>query len=152
MTVSDNMMCSYKFLSFLSLFSAGVLIVRKERYPFPQDIPEGRWAVYEVSLPSKPTHAVTITFRSLSHRMSLGPASMLFEPDTWNVAQDLVIYALEDTVNFPSPYPASFNMSLSSIDNNFNEYPLPNFNLTVEDNDEGMLCCTINIIIIFVQL
>ena len=131
--MSDNRVILNLFCPYL----AGVIIVMKERYPFPPDIPEGRWAVYEVTLPSTPTHSVTITFHSLSHRVSLGPSTMTFEPDNWNTAQDLVIYALEDTVNLPSPYPASFNMSLSSADNNFNQYPVPDFNVTVEDNDEG---------------
>lgn len=62
---------------------------------------------------------------------------MVFEPEDWNIAQDLVVYALDDRVNRDSPYPASFNMSLASQDINFNEYPVPDFDLTVEDNDYG---------------
>ena len=77
---------------------AGVVIMRKERYPFPTDIPEGRWAVYEITLPSKPTHTVTITFHTLTNKMSLGPVVMSFEPEDWNRPQDLVIYAIEGLV------------------------------------------------------
>ena len=126
--------CSY-LLSFPCL--AGVVIMRKETYPYPSDIPEGRWAVYEVTLPSKPTHKVIITFHTLTDKITLAPTTMIFEPDDWNTPQDLVVFAVEDSLNLPSPYPASFNMSLSSQDNNFNEYPVPNYDLTVEDNDEG---------------
>ena len=128
-------------------FLAGVVIVRKEGYPYPQDLPEGRWAVYEVTLPSKPTSAVSITFHSLSMRMQLEPTSMVFEPTFWNVPQDLVIYAIEDNLDLMSPYSASFNMSLSSEDFNYNEQYVPDFSLTVEDNDEGIIMCMFHLCI-----
>ena len=38
----------------------------------------------------------------------------------------------------PSPYPASFNLSLSSEDFNYDEEAVPDFNVTLEDNDEGV--------------
>ena len=124
-----------------------MVIVRKEGYPYPQDLPEGRWAVYEVTLPSKPTSAVSITFHSLSMRMRLVPTYMVFEPKFWNVPQDLVIYAIEDNLDLTSPYSASFNMSLSSEDFNYNEQSVPDFSLTVEDNDEGIIMCMFHLCI-----
>lgn len=36
-----------------------------------------------------------------------------------------------------SPYASGFNLSLVSEDFNYNEVPLPDFNVTLEDNDEG---------------
>lgn len=62
---------------------------------------------------------------------------MLFEPNSWNEPQDLIVYAIEDRVNTLSPYPVSFDMILTSQDINFNEHPVPTYNLTVEDNDSG---------------
>ena len=117
--------------------TAGVVVVRKESYPYPTDIPEGRWAVYEVTLPNMPEETVTVTFRSLSDRITLSHQVMTFEPEQWNHPQDLVVYAVDDSANFPSPYPAAFNMALSSKDMNYDGASLPDFNLTVEDNDEG---------------
>ena len=76
-----------------------MIIVRKETYPYPPDIPEGRWAVYEVTLPSRPYHDVTITYTTLNSTISLHPFEMTFEPDGWNQPQDLVVFALEDNVN-----------------------------------------------------
>ena len=64
---------------------------------------------------------------------------MVFEPEEWDVPQQLVVYALEDSINAPSPYSASFNTTVSSVDMNFDQVPVPDYNLTVEDNDEGML-------------
>lgn len=63
---------------------------------------------------------------------------MSFEPEAWDTPQDLVVYAIEDAVNMDSPYPASFNMSLESADTNYNEQYVPDYNVTIEDNDEGM--------------
>ena len=93
--------------------------------------------MYKITLPSKPTNSVTIRFHSLSDAIVLVPTLMVFEPESWDTAQDLVVYALDDNVNRASPYPASFNVSLVSQDMNFNDYPVPDFDLTVEDDDDG---------------
>jgi len=117
--------------------AVGVLIVPKEMYPYPPDIPEGRWAVYEVTLPNRPRFPVTVTYHTITDTIALSHPHMTFVPDVWNIPQDLTVYALEDAINTHSPYAAAFNLSLSSLDRNYNG-PLPNFNVTVEDNDEGM--------------
>jgi len=110
----------------------GVLIVPKEMYPYPPDIPEGRWAVYEVTLPNRPRFPVTVTYHTITDTIALSHPHMTFVPDVWNIPQDLTVYALEDAINTRSPYAAAFNLSLSSLDRNYNG-PLPNFNVTVED-------------------
>ena len=79
--------------------TAGVIIVRKETYPYPPDIPEGRWAVYEVTLPNRPTDPVTISYHTLTNTITLSHDSMTFDPDGWNVPQDLTVFAVEDNVN-----------------------------------------------------
>ena len=122
---------------FLAPFpTVSVLIVPKETYPYPPDIPEGRWAVYEVTLPNRPRFPVTITYHTITDTITLSHAQMIFDPDGWNIPQNLTVYAVEDNINMRSPYAAAFNLSLGSMDKNFNG-PLPNFNVTVEDNDEG---------------
>ena len=47
--------------------------------------------------------------------------------------------ALEDGVNMESPYSSGFNMTLESEDKNFDGQSVPDFKVTVEDNDEGMI-------------
>ncbi len=81
------------------MFTANVIIVRKETYPYPPDIPEGRWAVYHVTLPSRPTHPVKITYHTLTDTITLSPFTMTFEPEEWNVPQELTVVALEDSFN-----------------------------------------------------
>ena len=76
--------------------TAGVIILPKEAYPYPPDIPEGRWAVYEVTLPSRPTHNVNITYYTLTDTITLLPDSMTFDPEGWNTPQILVVFAVED--------------------------------------------------------
>lgn len=117
--------------------AAGVVIVRKETYPYPAELPEGRWAVYEITLPSRPQKPVNISFHSLSNSLALLPVSMVFTPDQWNVPQDLVVFALQGNNTGPSSYDVAFNMSLQSSDKNFDQYHVPNFNLTVESNNLG---------------
>ena len=46
--------------------------------------------------------------------------------------------ALEDKVNIESPYNSGFNMTLESEDKNFDGQSVPDFKVTVEDNDEGV--------------
>ena len=93
--------------------------------------------IYEVTLPSIPTNRVSITFQSLSRKITLSTTFMVFEPEEWNTPQDLLVNALEDHINLASPYSASFNMSLSSADFNFDRKRVPDVTLTIEDNDEG---------------
>lgn len=124
--------------SFSPLSVASVIIVRKETYPYPPDIPEGRWAVYEVTLPSRPYNPVTITYRTLTTTLGLSPYQMTFEPDVWDVPQELTVLALEDEVNMESPYNSGFNLTLESEDKNFDGQSVPDFTVTVEDNDEGV--------------
>ena len=47
-------------------------------------------------------------------------------------------FSLSSLPNRLSPYLASFNLSLSSEDFNYDEEPVPDFNVTLEDNDEGV--------------
>jgi hypothetical protein len=64
---------------------------------------------------------------------------MTFEPDVWDIPQELTVLALEDEVNIESPYNSGFNMTLESEDMNFDGQSVPDFEVTVEDNDEGMV-------------
>lgn len=117
--------------------TADIIIVRKEAYPYPPDIPEGRWAVYEVTLPNKPTHPLTIIYHTLTPTITLSPFQMTFEPEVWNIPQELTVVAIEDEINMASPYRSGFNLTLVSEDKNYGGQLLPDFNITVEDNDQG---------------
>ena len=110
----------------------------KEVYPNPTDIPEGRWGLYEVTLPSRPTHTVTVHFYVLTDTISLSHEVMTFDPDTWDRSQDLLVFADEDRLNLASPYDAAFSLALSSTDKNFDLLPVPDYNVTIEDNDDGI--------------
>ena len=94
--------------------------------------------MYNITLPSMPTHTVEVEFQSTSSRINLVPSRMIFEPKEWNTPQLLVVYALEDPFNMPSPYSASFNTTVNSSDKNFDNVRVPDYHLTVEDNDEGL--------------
>ena len=63
---------------------------------------------------------------------------MIFEPDTWDSPQILVITATNDDINMNSPYFASFGMALFSLDENFHSAAVPEVNLSIEDNDQGI--------------
>ena len=45
--------------------------------------------------------------------------------------------ALDDCVNMVSPYQTGFNLTLKSEDFNYDEQEISNYNITIEDNDEG---------------
>ena len=117
---------------------AGVVIARKEVYPSPKQIPEGRWIIYEVTLPSKPTDPVFVDFQALTDKIILTRWYMVFEPEEWNTPKQLLVHAIEDEADLPSPYSSSFSIDLTSDDMNFNEEPVPDFTVAIEDNDEGM--------------
>ena len=114
-----------------------MVIIPKETYPYPPDIPEGRWAVYEVTLPNMPYHPVTITYHTLTNTIRLSHVKMTFKPHVWNIPQYLTVFSRDDEINSVSPYMASFNMSLMSLDSNYDGADVDDFQVTVEDNDEG---------------
>ena len=119
------------------LYVVGVIIRRKEVYPDPPLIPEGRWEVNLVSLPNMPYFPVNVTFRPLTSTVGVSPPYMVFEPAQWNVSQELTIIAFEDSANLETPYQSPIQLVLRSEDQNYNQAQLPDFNVTVEDNDEG---------------
>ena len=120
------------------MFAAEVIFVRKEVYPDPTAIPEGRWEVYLVTLPNRPYYPVTITFVTTSPVITSAPLQLTIEPELWNVPHELTVIAVEDEVNMEEDeYPANFQLELESEDGNYDGRELPDLNVTVVDNDEG---------------
>lgn len=117
--------------------TAGISIEQKETYPFADDIPEGRWAVYEVQLLNRPTHTVTLLLTIITPVITLSHHQLIFHPDDWNTVQDLTVFAVNDDINRQSPYNASFSIKSVSVDKNYDDVPIEDFVLTIEDNDEG---------------
>jgi hypothetical protein len=114
-----------------------VLIIPRETYPSFRHIPEGRWSVFNVTLPSQPYYNVTITFHPLNPTIYLSHVEMIFQPSNWNVPQILTVFATEDDINAViSPYSASFNLSLTSRDYNYDGADIDDYEVTVEDNDD----------------
>ena len=74
---------------------------------------------------------------------------MTFEPEAWNIPQELTILAFEDDINLASPYNSGFNLTLESEDMNYDGQIVPDFEVTVEDNDEGECMCCCNGVIQF---
>lgn len=115
-----------------------MIIIRKEVYPDPSTIPEGRWAVYLVTLPNRPYSPVTINFITLTPTITSSPVSLTFEPDLWDVPQELTVIALEDRIDRGDVFRTGFELALDSEDMNYNARELPDLEVTVEDNDDGM--------------
>ena len=126
------------WLLICSVNAVDVLIIPREMYPSFRHIPEGRWSVFNVTLPSQPYYNVTITFHPLNPTIYLSHVEMIFQPSNWNVSQILTVFATEDDINaILSPYSASFNLSLTSRDYNYDGADIDDYEVTVEDNDDG---------------
>lgn len=119
------------------LHTAGINIEQKETYPFADDVPEGRWAVYEIRLLNRPTHTVTLQLTIITPVITLSHHQLLFHPDNWNIVQDLTVFAVDDNINRQSPYIGSFSIKSISNDKNYDDAPIEDFVFTIEDNDEG---------------
>ena len=117
--------------------AVAVTIRRKEAYPNPELIPEGRWRVYQVTLPNLPYSPVNISFRPLMPTVGVSPPFLVFDPARWNIPQDLTIIALEDQVNLETPYQSGIKLVVASEDSNYDRAQLPDLNVTLEDNDDG---------------
>ncbi len=127
------------YSSFMLHLPASVMIVPKEAYPDPTNIPEGRWSVYLVSLPNRPSHTLTIVYHTATPTITLSPFQMTFEPEAWNIPQELTVIAIDDSVHMASTYRSGFNLTLLSDDKNYGGITLPDFNVTINDNDNGEL-------------
>ncbi len=114
-----------------------MVITRKEAYPNPPEIPEGRWEVYLITLPNMPYSTVNITFNPLTPTVGVSPPYMVFEPALWNVPQELTVLAFEDLDNLVTPYQSAIQLILTSDDSNYHQRQLPDLNVTMEDNDDG---------------
>jgi len=122
---------------------AGISIKPRETYPYPEHLPEGRWAVYNIQLLNKPKDAVTLRLRPTSLFITLSHEQLVFYPDGWNTVQELTVFAVDDDINRYSPYNASFSVEVISRDDNYDDVTIEDFTLTIEDNDEGLLLkCT----------
>ncbi len=97
--------------------------------------------MYLVSLPNQPSHTLTILYHTLTPTLTLSPTQMTFEPEFWNITQELTLVAINDDVNMASPYGSGFNVTLVSEDKNYGGFLLPDFNVTIEDNDNGESAC-----------
>lgn len=123
------------------------MITRKDVYPSPVYLPEGRGGVYNVQLRSRPYHPVAVSFYAINNSLiSVSPNVLLFRPDNWNVSQELTVNALEDKVDRVSPYMSQFGMELSSSDANFHNLSVSDYRVTIEDNDNGRYRCILVII------
>ena len=61
------------------------------------EVPEGGSASYEVSLPVKPTAAVTVTMSTSGDTdLSISPLSLTFRPSNWETAQTVTVAAGQD--------------------------------------------------------
>lgn len=121
------------------LHTAGISIEQKETYPFADDVPEGRWAVYEVQLLNRPTHTVTLQLTVITPVFTLSHYQLIFHPDNWNTVQDLTVFATDDDISRQSPYIGSFSIKSISYDKNYDDVAIDDHVFTIEDNDEGTI-------------
>jgi len=95
--------------------------------------------VYEIQLLNRPTHTVTLQLNVITPVITLSHHQLIFHPDNWNIVQDLTIFAVNDNINRQSPYTGSFSIKSISNDKNYDDVPIEDFMITIEDNDEGTL-------------
>ena len=111
-----------------------------------------------MSLPNRPTSPVVVLFFPVNTTfITIFPSYMVIEPDEWDIPKTLVVTATEDDIDRESPYSASFCMKLLSMDENFHRAAVPELNLSLEDNDYGVLLSCVYLlllvcVVIFVNL
>lgn len=86
-----------------------------------------------------PAGDVQITFTPLTPTISVAPTTLVFTAADWNITQDIQITAVDDAEAIESPHTAKLGITSSSVDPNFENATIPNFEVTIEDNDLGKL-------------
>lgn len=95
--------------------------------------------MYEIQLLNKPTHTVTLQLSVITPVITLSHDQLIFHRDNWNTLQDLTVFAIDDGINRQSPYNGAFSIKSISYDKNYDDVPIDDFVLTIEDNDEGII-------------
>ena len=116
---------------------AGVQLARLTDFPYPANLPEGRFANYYVTLATIPQSPVNISL-SPSSALIVTPLFFSFTPATWNVSQEIHVVAIQDNVVRSSPFPAYLNWAFASADGNYSSFAQQSV-ILVEDDSVGLL-------------
>ena len=121
----------------------GLQISLSDDFPYPALIPEGRDAIYDVILTARPTNSVTVNVDDESVLTSATPSQLVFEPENWNVPQQVTVSAVQDVTSWAEPQQANITFALSSDDVNFDSIA-SYLTVGVEDDDQSKhsaICC-----------
>ncbi len=89
---------------------------------------------YTLVLESKPAAAVTIDLVAPDSQITLSPASITFQPTTWNQAQRITVQAVDDQIA-EGTHSSTILHSVSSSDSAYNGFDLADVTATIADND-----------------
>ncbi|MGH2829561.1 MAG: hypothetical protein ACRDJM_03665, partial [Actinomycetota bacterium] len=94
---------------------------------------------YTVTLTSPPTANVTVTPSNGGGQLSVSPPTLTFTPGNWNVAQTVVVSAVNDSTPEPSPHIAVISHAVASADPAYSGLSIPSVSVAIIDNDGAVL-------------
>lgn len=107
-------------------------------FPWPKNIPEGRYTGYQMKLNSIPGSNVTVSLTAKNATVSVVPRSVTITPEAWNQWHDFTIANNQDEiVRNPNPHAASVGVFLTSDDVHFDSITAPDIDVMLEDDDVG---------------
>ncbi|MBA2353695.1 MAG: hypothetical protein H0V80_03395, partial [Acidobacteria bacterium] len=89
---------------------------------------------YTLVLTSQPTADVVVAITP-DAQVSADVSSVTFTSVNWNVAQTVVVQAVDDTAVEPSPHQGSVAHVVTSSDAVYNGTPVPTLSISITDND-----------------
>ena len=95
---------------------------------------------YTVVLASQPTANVTVNIAFDAAQLIVngdtdGTTSLVFTPASWNVAQAVSVFAVDDTVLESNPHTTTIVQSVTSTDGNYNGIGAAPVTVTITEND-----------------
>jgi Ca2+-binding RTX toxin-like protein len=94
----------------------------------------GATDAYAVVLTSQPSANVTVTVTA-DQQVFVTPATLIFTPDNWNVAQTVTVQAIDDQV-LEGDHTGSISHTTASNDANYHGLLVPQVTVAITDNDQ----------------
>lgn len=100
---------------------------------------------YSIELTSQPTERVTVQL-SADDQVTVVPASVTFDPATWNQPQVVTVTAVDDKVDEITPHPGVITHTVTSVDPYYNppDLAVPNATFDILDDDKAGVLVSIS--------
>ncbi|KAI6654999.1 hypothetical protein LOD99_2288 [Oopsacas minuta] len=105
-------------------------------------IPEGRFSIYQIQIPSIPRANVTLQLSPVQPTIYLSEYTFIFHAGNWNISQAFAVFSVDDEVNQGLTFQSNISFTFTSADPYYSGLVVDEFPVLIEDNDEDSAVLT----------